>query len=83
MARKSPFETAYINDPKMERCFQRIFVKQRRFCSPDTGKPEVSKLPSFILIEGGFMILHEEAFQEDLKDAWKSCDQSSDTDEKP
>lgn len=73
MARKdNQFDTAYFTNGHMERCFHRIFIKKRPFCSPETSKPEVCKLPSFVLIEGGIMILHEEAFQEDLKDAWEA-----------
>jgi len=69
MARNNGFDTSYFTNQKMERCFKRIFIKQRPFCSPETSTPEVSSLPSYILIEGGIMILHEDAFRQELKAA--------------
>jgi hypothetical protein len=76
MPRDDDFNTDYFTNRRMEMSFRRIFVKKRPFCSPDTGKPEISKLPSFILIEGGIMILHEEAFQEELRSAWEEYERS-------
>ena len=74
------FDTGYFEDLHMDKNFKRIFVKSRPFCSPETGKPDICKLPSFVLIEGGIMILHEEAFQEDLKEAWAAYEQHLDSD---
>lgn len=71
MANKKEFDTDYFTNVRMEHNFKRIFIKQRPFCSPETGCPEISSLPSFILIEGGIMILHEQAFKDELKAAWE------------
>ena len=70
MVDKKTFDTGYFTNQRMERSFHRIFVRRRPFCSPETGTPEVCKLPSFVLIEGGIMILHEEEFQKELQEAW-------------
>jgi len=81
MARKDKsFDTAYFNNSYMDRSFCRIFVKQRPFCSPETKTPNIGELPSFILIEGGIMILHEEAFSKELEDAWHAYDQQQNPD---
>ena len=64
------FDTGYFTNQRMDHHFRRIFIRRRPFCSPETKTPEVSKLPSFILIEGGIMILHEEAFRQELQSAW-------------
>ena len=71
MANKKEFDTDYFTNVRMEHSFKRIFIKQRPFCSPETGCPEISSLPSFILIDGGIMILHEQAFKDELKAAWE------------
>ena len=74
--KNKPFDTGYFTNQRMDRSFQRIFIRKRPFCSPETGCPNPSKLPSFILIEGGIMILHEEAFQQDLKEAWEAYEKA-------
>lgn len=70
MTDNKQYETGYFTNQRMDRHFRRIFIRKRPFCSPETKTPEVSKLPSFILIEGGIMILHEAEFQQELKEAW-------------
>lgn len=76
MADGKKFDTGYFTNQHMERSFHRIFVRRRPFCSPETNTPEVCKLPSFVLIEGGIMILHEEEFQKELKEAWELYQQA-------
>lgn len=60
------FQTGYFHDQKMESCFQRVFVKQRPFCSHDMQKPFIAEIPCYILIDGGIMILNEDAFRQEL-----------------
>lgn len=63
------FQTGYFHDLKMEASFQRIFVKKRPFCTQDMRTPHVAYLPTYVLIEGGIMILNEDAFRQELAEA--------------
>jgi hypothetical protein len=60
------FQTGYFHDLKMEASFQRIFVKSRPFCSHDMQTPPIAELPSYVLIDGGIMILNEDVFRQEL-----------------